>query len=496
MHVKFIARGAGSAKAAADYLLGERDAAGHLRDGVEIRRGDPHVVAAVADSLAFKHKYTSGVIAWAPEDRPTDAQIEAVLDKFEKTAWAGLDPDRYAWSAVEHRARGGGVHVHIFAARCDLETGRSLNIAPPGWQQTFGPLRDASNHEHGWSRPDDPARARADQPGHRALIDAAKLRAGLEVEADPREVIRDYLLQRVEHGVVQSRADVVEALKEAGLDVPRQGKDYVTARDPESGKRWRLKGALYEHDFNPERLDLQAPAPAGERAGGDRDDGRARAEEAWRELERRRGERARYHRSRYGGVDRADARDPDSGLAVAPDVRPDALSRHLRRELGRDAVAVDDDQATDRDAGDPPRGHRPGPPDPSAAGATDLARGAARDRRRAVHRAASGFTGASAVDRGRAACLEAVERVSELYDRARTAVDESLSGVVRAVRAGAEAARRADSGLAAAGRALRSAGDALDRGLQGARRDVARAVEMMRHHGRRRGAARDHGPSR
>ena len=133
MHVKFIARGTGSAKAAADYLLGERDAAGQLREGVEVRRGDPEVVAAVADALAFEHRYTSGVIAWAPEDNPTDAQIEAVLDKFERTAWAGLQPDRYAWSAVEHRERGGGLHVHIFAARCDLETGKSLNIAPPGW---------------------------------------------------------------------------------------------------------------------------------------------------------------------------------------------------------------------------------------------------------------------------------------------------------------------------------------------------------------------------
>ena len=187
MHVKFIARGTGSARAAADYLLGERDAAGQPREGVEVRRGDPDMVAAVADSLEFEHKYTSGVIAWAPGDRPTDAQIEAVLDQFEQTAWAGLEPDRYAWSAVEHRERGGGVHVRVFAARCDLETGKSLNIAPPGWQQTFGPLRDAFNHEHGWSRPDDPARARADQPGHRAYIDAAKLRAGLEVEADPRE---------------------------------------------------------------------------------------------------------------------------------------------------------------------------------------------------------------------------------------------------------------------------------------------------------------------
>ena len=70
MHIKFIARGTGSAKAAVDYLLGERDAAGKLREGVEVLRGDPDMVAEVADSLEFAHKYTSGVIAWAPEDRP------------------------------------------------------------------------------------------------------------------------------------------------------------------------------------------------------------------------------------------------------------------------------------------------------------------------------------------------------------------------------------------------------------------------------------------
>ena len=111
MHIKFLARGTGSARAAADYLLGARDATGQLRAGVEILRGDPHQVAAVADALAFKHRYTSAVIAWAPDDSPTDAQIGAVLDAFEETAWAGLEPDRYAWAAVVHRERDGGVHV-------------------------------------------------------------------------------------------------------------------------------------------------------------------------------------------------------------------------------------------------------------------------------------------------------------------------------------------------------------------------------------------------
>ena len=113
MHIKFLARGTGSARDAADYLLGERDATGQPREGVEVLRGNPHQVAAVADALAFEHKYTSGVIAWAPDDEPTDAEIGAVLDDFEQTAWAGLEPDRYAWAAVLHRERGGGAHVHV-----------------------------------------------------------------------------------------------------------------------------------------------------------------------------------------------------------------------------------------------------------------------------------------------------------------------------------------------------------------------------------------------
>ena len=43
MHVEFLARGRGSARTAADYLLGERDSAGQLRAGVEVVRGDPAI---------------------------------------------------------------------------------------------------------------------------------------------------------------------------------------------------------------------------------------------------------------------------------------------------------------------------------------------------------------------------------------------------------------------------------------------------------------------
>ena len=72
MHLKFLPHGKGSARAAVEYLVGEWDAAGHERDGVEVLRGNPDMVAVVADSLDFERKYRSAVIAWAPDDRPTE----------------------------------------------------------------------------------------------------------------------------------------------------------------------------------------------------------------------------------------------------------------------------------------------------------------------------------------------------------------------------------------------------------------------------------------
>ena len=301
MHVKFLGRGSGSAGAAAEYLLEERNAAGEEREEVEVLRGDPWRVAEVADSLEFEYRYTSGVIAWAPEDEPSDDQIEQTLEEFERTAWAGLEEERYAWSAVLHRETEGGVHVHVLAARCDLETGKSLNIAPPGWQKTFDALRDSLNYEHGWSRPDDPERARVVQPGHRAGVEATRLRAGLAVEPEPRELIRDYLVERIESEAIQDRAGVVAALREAGLEVPREGKHYITARDPESGSRWRLKGAIYEADFQRSRFVGPVAAETGAGAARDRDGDRQRAAQARRELAAHRERRAAYHRSRYGG---------------------------------------------------------------------------------------------------------------------------------------------------------------------------------------------------
>ena len=142
--------------------------------------GDPDTVAAVADSLDFEHKYTVGrdrVGAGRPADRRADRSGPR---RVRKTAWAGLEPDRYAWTAVLHRERGGGVHVHILAARCDLETGRSLNIAPARLAED---LRPAARRLQPPARLEPPGRPGARQG---AAAGPSRLPGGVEAAGRPR----------------------------------------------------------------------------------------------------------------------------------------------------------------------------------------------------------------------------------------------------------------------------------------------------------------------
>lgn len=110
------------------------------------------------------HRYTSGVIAFHQDDEPTDAEVSQLLDDFEAAAFAGLDGDQYTWAAVEH-VHEGVRHIHIVAPRIELTSGKAMNIAPPGWQSLFDPLRDKWNAERGWRSPADPELARDLQPG-------------------------------------------------------------------------------------------------------------------------------------------------------------------------------------------------------------------------------------------------------------------------------------------------------------------------------------------
>lgn len=357
MHIKFLKHGRGDARKAVAYLLATHDHKGVERASVEVLRGDPQQFAEVANSLNFQHKYRSGVIPWAPEDKPSPQQIEKTLDQFESLAFAGLEQNRFVWCAVKHTEQNGAVHIHNLIARVDLETGKSFNPAPPGWQKDFDPLRDALNYENGWSRPNDPARARLVQPGHHALFDAAALRTGLN-SPNAKEQITGWLVQRIEAGQVNDRAGVVASLAEVG-EITRQGKDYISVKPVGFEKAIRLKGAVYDQDFKRDEFIRAAERKAATGSATDRTADQRAAQAARRDLAAAILRRAEYNRQRYSTAaasieqksDKhpqghsatepdADKRDPGSDQAlglvdeVATADSPDHLPRALLRDLG------------------------------------------------------------------------------------------------------------------------------------------------------------------
>lgn len=267
MMITFLAQGRGNIHLAVNYCAGAVDANGMARDEVRIMRGSPKMVEDVAAALPFTEKYKSAVVAWAPGDIPTEAELQQLLDNFAQVSFAGLDPARFCWAAFLHVAEH-KIDLHILVANVDLDTGKHFNIAPPGWQKDFDPLRDMWNHRIGWSRPDDPLRARPWQPGKRSVISAARVRAGLAVEPDTKKVLGEMLLDRVARGIVNNRADVLAALKEFG-EITRAGDDYISVRPPNLEKAVRLRGALFHRGFDASTY--APPAPSTMRTDQERD---------------------------------------------------------------------------------------------------------------------------------------------------------------------------------------------------------------------------------
>jgi len=132
MLIKMTKHSKGLASNAANYIAREgRFATLESDEQIIHLRGDVEMVATIADSLNFKHKYNSAVVAFHADDKPTHEELQRVMNDYEKACFGNLDSNRFAQSFVAHKHHG-NIHVHVLTARVDLQTGKSFNPAPPG----------------------------------------------------------------------------------------------------------------------------------------------------------------------------------------------------------------------------------------------------------------------------------------------------------------------------------------------------------------------------
>ncbi|ECY8104699.1 relaxase/mobilization nuclease domain-containing protein, partial [Salmonella enterica subsp. enterica serovar Virchow] len=96
-----------------------------------VLRGSPDDTRTLIDSLEFKYRYTSGVLSFAPGETITPDMEQTIMDRFERLAFAGMEPDQYNILWVRH-SHAGHHELHFVTPRVELSTGKSFNIRPPG----------------------------------------------------------------------------------------------------------------------------------------------------------------------------------------------------------------------------------------------------------------------------------------------------------------------------------------------------------------------------
>lgn len=395
MLIKFFSNGVGGGAAPVGYLVARevlahdsnrdliRDEHGQpqtiARDPLpEVLRGDPSRTEALIDASRNKWTYRAGVVSFAPGDAPTEAQQFEVMDAFERLAFAGLEAEHYdmLWVRHTHEDR---VELHFCTPRLELTTGRSLNIAPPGYQTAFDSLRDLMNKTHHWADPMELERAQ-------------EVRHTIEepTRAQGRDELHRWVLDQISVGLIEDRASMIDALTDAGFDIPRASKTYLTARDPDTGERWRLKGEIFHEDWQTDSAGRETERGVGHDTPGPRRLDGIPTGELQERFDHHCGRRAAYHRDRYSpfldrdsepvrGQDRTDQTlvsdltlgdcgaeldgtrlddgrelvlgEPDGALSIDRD-GPDA-DRTARRELdhlgpGQNATALLQDGQSDR----------------------------------------------------------------------------------------------------------------------------------------------------
>ena len=293
----------------------------------EVLCGNPDRMIELIDACSHQWSYRAGVISFANEDAPSEDEQQQVIDAFETLAFAGLDGEQYEclWVRHSHEDR---VELHFCTPRMDLTTGKSQNIAPPGYQKAFDSLRDMLNKEHGWADPMDLERALEAKP----VIEAPE-------RAQSREALHSWIMDQISVGLIHDRAALLDAMTEVGFEIPRAGAKYITVKDPETDERWRLRGEIFHDDWQAENtLEREVERGLGTDQGGAR---RLDAIE-FGELQARFADqcarRAEYNRDRYPQISALEpeglARSLDEGQANDPVFALDADGGGVDADLG------------------------------------------------------------------------------------------------------------------------------------------------------------------
>lgn len=259
MIVRFFNSGTSNGEAPINYLLGANNHKGDPRiEPPKVIEGIPQLTVDIINSIHRKHKYSSGCIAFRPEEQPTRQQIHQIIDRFKSVVAPNLSADSINSLFVLHKDKPdpktglAGFHIHFILPMVQLNgtnAGRRWNPHPPGKEsiEIMSLFTSTTNHQFGWQQV---------QPNP-LRVNVASFWKKVEGKTITKKA--DLLQQELKIGVasgdIKNREELCDFLSDTlGMEITRKGTDYLSVKFPGAGKAIRLKGPLFEANTNYERL--------------------------------------------------------------------------------------------------------------------------------------------------------------------------------------------------------------------------------------------------
>ena len=240
MIVKFLPSKSGGGIGSVNYVLNERVQQGTAK----ILKGDEAQTRAIISQITKKQKVCFGVLSFQESAARISEQTKLeIMADFERTLLGDFMRERVNILWVQHEDKGGRLELNFIIPKIDLVTGTSFNpffYSKPDLTR-IDLWKKAVNLEYGFSDPDD--------PGRKNTISASKkdLKNYANVEA-----LDKTLHELVEAGIIKSRTQMLELLRDENIQISRETKNSITVILPGSTKKNRLQGGIYA-DFKDAR---------------------------------------------------------------------------------------------------------------------------------------------------------------------------------------------------------------------------------------------------
>ncbi len=238
MLVKFwgINQGGGDGDGSVNYLLNERVEQGTAK----VLKGDANLTKSLLLSLTQKHKACVGCLSFEEPNINESLKYE-LMESFENALLTESMQNRYNILWVEHTDKG-RLELNFVIPRIDLIIQKAFTPYYHSADITRIDIwKDCINLKHNFTNPKDLEKQ------HNIQQHQTKNPKNKELLTTYEKL--DKLIQDNLGKLFNSRADIINFLKDNQCEVTRQGKDYISVKLPNEPKAKRLKGFYYHETF-------------------------------------------------------------------------------------------------------------------------------------------------------------------------------------------------------------------------------------------------------